>query len=184
MGKRGASVPLWLGLVTGLLVGGSTAAGPVYRWTDEKGEVHFSDRPPDTGARSAEEVEVAPPPQGGAGDDYYSVVNQARRLEEQRLERERRQAEIELLQRQAAPPAPPPREERRDPDPGGTSHAIWVAPPAYWGPGTSPGYRPPYGPGGPYPYPPAYPRPGHRPPPGRLPQESEPPSFKFDTQRR
>ena len=182
MFKQQAFVALWLGPVMGLLLVGAAAAETVYRWTDERGEVHFSDRPPATGAPSAEQVEVAPAPAGAGGDDYYSVVNQARRLEEQRLERERQQAEIQVLQRQAEPPAPS-REERGDSGPPGASHSIWVAPPAYWGPGAWQGYRPPYGSAEPLPYPPR-PNPGHRPHPDRPAPEPERPSFTVDTQRR
>ncbi|TDM06851.1 MAG: hypothetical protein C4K60_14590 [Ideonella sp. MAG2] len=40
----------------------SVQAGELYRWTDAQGKVHFSDKPPKTGAGTAQRVEVNVPP--------------------------------------------------------------------------------------------------------------------------
>ncbi len=39
----------WVGLLSGLTAG-TASAGPLYKWTDANGVVHFSDRPPPVAA--------------------------------------------------------------------------------------------------------------------------------------
>jgi hypothetical protein len=75
--------------------------GRLYKWQDEQGRVHYSDRPPRDDASS---VEVRPLPRQGPAverpeDDYYSVENQARRMEQQRKAREAARKEAEEKRR-------------------------------------------------------------------------------------
>lgn len=58
-----------------------------YRWTDEDGNVHFSDKPPPNAAK-AEEVEIEGPEPIGQGE---SVQRTRRELEKMREEREKRE---------------------------------------------------------------------------------------------
>ena len=71
--------------------------GQLYKWEDEQGRVHYSDRVP---VEPGSPVEVQPlprqPPTGStADDDYYSIENQAKRLEDERKNREEARSEAE-----------------------------------------------------------------------------------------
>ena len=58
-------------------------AAQVYKWIDENGKVHFSDRPPDDAATSAESVEIKV--ESGAGSSAASEVER-RQLQKRLLE--------------------------------------------------------------------------------------------------
>ena len=103
MYRRAAVVGL---VVLGVIAGGSQAG--VYRWTDEKGRVHFSDRPPD---RDAEQLDIpdARPPGGARFDqqqrDVERMEKQRRLLDlyrEEREEKQRQRAARETRERQRA----------------------------------------------------------------------------------
>lgn len=67
---------LWL---TILLVANAAVSAEIYRWTDEKGQVHFGDLVPESGKASASRV-----------DTSSSTISEAeRKAGEARLERER-----------------------------------------------------------------------------------------------
>ncbi|MBK1725097.1 DUF4124 domain-containing protein [Thiocystis violacea] len=79
-------------------------AEPLYRWTDDQGEVHYSDRVPNRPHRS---VDVETPSRADQGvsqttENPYSVMNQTRVMEAERLQREqaRRLADMERVERQ------------------------------------------------------------------------------------
>lgn len=73
-----------------------TTAGGVYKWVDEKGKVHYGDRPPGAGVTEAAEVRLRPPPGRAAqflstGEDLVGRKTQQRRLlEVMELERKER----------------------------------------------------------------------------------------------
>ena len=73
-----------LGVCCALLTGQSTAAGPVYKWTDENGITHYGQRPPRDTSR-AQQIDL---PQ-----DRESSGTEAPRYEE-RLERINRRLEV------------------------------------------------------------------------------------------
>jgi hypothetical protein len=60
MKRQAASRGVMLALPLGLLLAGVARvhAGDVYRWTDDKGVVHYSDTPPPTGTKKTERVRV------------------------------------------------------------------------------------------------------------------------------
>ena len=109
------------------------AAGMIYKWVDERGEVHFSDALPAGKAKDVKVLEVARIPDVVPGNPsyYFSVTNQARRLEEQRLARDKALAEKRKLQA-----------ERRwleeqqpvDPSPDSPATAVSVYPAPYYRP--------------------------------------------------
>jgi hypothetical protein len=73
----------------------TAAAEQLFRWLDDKGQVHFSDTPP-ADARLPVEIQPVPvPATSGAppADDRYSVINQAKQLEGERQQREQARAE-------------------------------------------------------------------------------------------
>src|SRR5204863_7062656 len=49
-----------LALAALLLGCAATAAAQLYRWTDDKGKVHFGDTPPPAGARNVQKKAVGP----------------------------------------------------------------------------------------------------------------------------
>ena len=55
-----------IGITFGLVLGMPSAAGSVYKWTDEQGQVHFGDKPPAGVTVTQEEVRSA------TGDDMSS----------------------------------------------------------------------------------------------------------------
>ncbi len=148
-----------------LLLTGSVAAGAngLYRWLDEQGQPHFSDRPP-TDGQAAEQLRRPSfaPPRVSPDQDPYSILNQAKRLEarreaielarRERLASEReyrlRQRQIELQQQaMRTPPATSPavvyRQPRHRPLPAHRRHWHGYRRPNYglWKP-DHPAYRP------------------------------------------
>lgn len=89
-----------------LLVVPSATAAEVYRWIDERGQVHYGDQPP--GPRAAEiELHVQEPSaaeQERAAARVGRIKAQAQDWERERIADDRRDAE-------RAPPAPEPRGE-------------------------------------------------------------------------
>lgn len=68
------------------------AAAELYRWTDENGKVHFSDRPV---SDDAEELEVKAPPKLGQGNTVREVNERLDRLRTSEAEREAKEREQE-----------------------------------------------------------------------------------------
>ena len=135
-------------LVMALLWFGATSslAEQLYRWTDEQGRVHFSDRAPDGSV--AGEVEALPTPQfadPGTTPDRYSVLQQWQRLSAERQAQQRarqenryRSRELALRQREVAAA------ERAAEQPGASTGVwgpVWYTPPIHR-PGHPPGHRP------------------------------------------
>jgi len=79
------------GITLGLVLGVPAAAGSVYKWTDEQGQVHFGDRPPAGATVTQEEVRPA------SGDDRLTGgglrSGERARLGEIRKQESRRAAE-------------------------------------------------------------------------------------------
>lgn len=75
------------------------AAGETYRWTDENGKVHFSDKPPPEDAAQSERIEVRGPKPIGQGREVEAINERTRRLLEaeaaERQEEAQKQAEKE-----------------------------------------------------------------------------------------
>ena len=82
----------WLNpwLLTGFCLTATGEAG-IYKWTDEKGQVHFGDRP---GAHQSEQVQVRPGPASSAPATGQAERNQLRQrmLDVYREERAEKQA--------------------------------------------------------------------------------------------
>ncbi|MFD2110942.1 DUF4124 domain-containing protein [Thiorhodococcus fuscus] len=126
-----------IGLALMLLASAGVGAGEaLYRWTDDQGQVHFSDRVPDREARS---VQTLPMPETGTfvapGDDRYSVMNQSRRMRAERQAREtaRRRAylaELEERQRLAEIAAAEARARQLDAEAQRARDPVYVLP---WG---------------------------------------------------
>jgi hypothetical protein len=80
---------------------GAAAAQGVYKWTDERGQVHYGDKPP-AGA-SAQPVEVAPSPPAPVKSPYEDVIRQQQLQEateaKEKLRRRREQARAEERKR-------------------------------------------------------------------------------------
>lgn len=80
---------------------GAAAAQGVYKWTDERGQVHYGDKPP-AGA-SAQPVDVAPSPPAPAKSPYGDVIKQQQAQEaaeaKERLRRERESARADERKR-------------------------------------------------------------------------------------
>lgn len=125
----------------------------LYRWTDEQGRVHFSDRLP--AGKLEAKVETLPTPQFAAPDvppDRYSVVQQWQRFsaerqaqKQARQEKKDREREFALRQREVAAAERAAEQAAAPSDVGGT---VWLAPPYYRG-GRWPGHRPGHRPGKP-----------------------------------
>jgi len=144
---------------------GTATADTLYRWLDEYGRPHFSDRPPPGGAARAEQIQLPSfaEPELPVAEAPYSILNQLKRLEEsrdrlardyrEREERRQRERELSLWERELeaqqhrpAPVGTPlyayPRPLFRPP-PG--HHPTWPLqprrPPSLWQP-DHPAYRP------------------------------------------
>jgi hypothetical protein len=123
-----------------------SAAEQLYRWTDEQGRTHFSDRaPPSDAAETVEALATPTYSDPGIPSDQYSVVEQWRRLSAERQaekaarqEREDRRREYALRQREIAAAEQAAAQITAVPTYGGP---VWVAPPRYR-PGHRPGHHP------------------------------------------
>lgn len=60
-------------LAFGLLAFALTAAAQLYRWTDESGNVHYTDTPPPTNARNVQKKDAARPRASGAPTQSYAM---------------------------------------------------------------------------------------------------------------
>lgn len=80
---------------------GAAAAQGVYKWTDERGQVHYGDKPP-AGA-SAQPIDIDPSPPAPAKSPYEDVIRQQQIQEaaeaKERLRRERESARAEESRR-------------------------------------------------------------------------------------
>ncbi|MFO8024727.1 DUF4124 domain-containing protein [Thiohalophilus sp.] len=80
------------GLLLTALVSVSTGAG-VYKWTDEQGQVHYGDKPPEKGARSMD-VDPGPSrgsPQSGDAERREKTRRLLRAYEEERRIKQQRE---------------------------------------------------------------------------------------------
>jgi hypothetical protein len=83
---------LWVAAISLLAL---AAAVPVYRWIDEAGNVHYSDRVPDT-ARESQAVELLPPPPAAEVD---AARTRQSRLQEELAAAEQRRADAQERER-------------------------------------------------------------------------------------
>jgi len=60
-------------LFAALMCAAGAAAAQIYRWTDEQGRVHLTDRPPPGSAKQIRETEGAPPGAAGGESLPYSL---------------------------------------------------------------------------------------------------------------
>jgi hypothetical protein len=76
--------------VAGILAAGIASAGGIYKWQDQKGTTHYSERPPAVELSSVEVLDVEP---AGtvtpAPESYRSALELANSLQAGRLEREK-----------------------------------------------------------------------------------------------
>jgi hypothetical protein len=90
-----------------LLLPGITGAQELYRWTDEQGRVHFSDRPRH-GDDSVEEVRIRQQPLLGQDEAVQETYNRLQRLRDaerqQQEEQAVQQAEADRLRKQEMAP--------------------------------------------------------------------------------
>jgi hypothetical protein len=84
---------LWVASISLLAI--AAAAVPVYRWIDEAGNVHYSDRVPDT-ARESQGVELLPPPPAAEVDAARTRLS---RLQEDLAAAAQRRAEVQERER-------------------------------------------------------------------------------------
>lgn len=97
---------IWLALCGALA--STPASAELYRWVDEHGKVHFSDKP--TGDADAETVDIKAPPRIGQDESVQQINERVKRLHEteseQRSLEERRvaaeKAEKEQIEKRCA----------------------------------------------------------------------------------
>ena len=53
-----------------LALAAGAASGQIYRWTDERGKLHFTDTPPPAGAKNVQKQRPASASQGGESEPY------------------------------------------------------------------------------------------------------------------
>jgi glutaredoxin len=53
-----------------LALAAGAASGQIYRWTDERGKLHFTDTPPPPGAKNVRKQQPAGAPQAGESEPY------------------------------------------------------------------------------------------------------------------
>jgi hypothetical protein len=88
---------LWLAWLLVLMP--ALASAEVYRWVDDSGKVHFTDRPP---AGQGEQVEIRPAPAAAPASPPAGVPDRQRLLDMYQHEREQRQEEQAEQARQRA----------------------------------------------------------------------------------
>lgn len=67
----------------------TTAGAELYRWTDESGRVHFSDRAPV--GRDADALEAKEPPRIGQGTETHQIHQRLERLRDAEAQQQREQ---------------------------------------------------------------------------------------------
>jgi hypothetical protein len=147
-----AALLLALWVAPGALFG-VAAEGRIYQWTDERGQVTYSDKPPPAGAE-AREVEVHPEPGAEAVEAARERTESLEQLSDEFAE-EHRQREQEAAAAGAErpaepPPVEPPAESRYDssypyPIRPGQPAQLPVEPPSL--PPRAPEFQPPRNPG-------------------------------------
>jgi hypothetical protein len=82
------------------------AHAQVYRWTDAKGTVHYSNSPPPQGVKATKlDIEAQPGPGAAQSAECYTVRCQGERMEERLIRRDAADARLKA-ERSAASPAP------------------------------------------------------------------------------
>lgn len=136
-----------------LAVAPGQAAGEVYRWVDEYGVVHFSDKQPALADAEFSTVDIGLPPAASYDPDAdaFNIEATRTRTQNRRTElQEKRKARSERA-RNASPPAAQAPKQRTYPD-----GVAWPRPPGYPVQPIHPGPEPGPGPGaGPEPQPPS-----------------------------
>ncbi len=87
-------------LLAALLLPFAAVAQGLYKWTDEKGGVHYSDRPP--AGNTGQKMNVAPPPPGSqAAPRSRSWQEQQQDANERRFQQEKQQKEAQQSAQEA-----------------------------------------------------------------------------------
>jgi hypothetical protein len=98
-------LPLLLALACGLAL--PAAQAQIYRWKDENGRIHFSNKTPPRGVNAVivdpDAKEMPPPALATEGKDCYTIRCQGERLEERERRREEAEARERALRAAAAP---------------------------------------------------------------------------------
>src|ERR1700682_4699708 len=93
-------------VLIGLLIS-FQSLGQVYRWTDAKGTVHYSNEAPPPGVKATTlNIEAKPGPPSPDTQDCYSVRCQGERMEQRLARREQADARLAAERLAATPPRP------------------------------------------------------------------------------
>ncbi len=91
---------LLLALVSGMWLGTASIAAETYKWTDAKGEVHYSDQPPPTDVKESVTVQPRKQSAPAAPTEKGTPAGNAKTYVEQEAEFKKRQ--VEAAERAAA----------------------------------------------------------------------------------
>ena len=81
------------------------AHAQVYRWTDAKGTVHYSNSPPPQGVKATRlDIDAQPGPAATQSAECYTVRCQGERMEDRQLRRDAADARLRAERIAAAPP--------------------------------------------------------------------------------
>jgi hypothetical protein len=81
------------------------AHSQVYRWTDAKGTVHYSNSPPPQGVKATKlDIEAQPGPGAAQSAECYTVRCQGERMEERLIRRDAADARLKAERIAASPP--------------------------------------------------------------------------------
>ncbi len=85
----------WLLFLFGLMAAQAAVAADIYRWTDDNGQVHYGERPPEQGAKRLDMPSTEAPPGSTDAAAAERRARQKRLLDAYTYEREQDEAERE-----------------------------------------------------------------------------------------
>lgn len=92
-------------IVVALLMLPLLCQAQVYRWTDARGTVHYSNSPPPQGVKATRlDIEAQPGPGASQSAECYTVRCQGERMEERLIRRDAADARLKAERIAAAPP--------------------------------------------------------------------------------